>query len=78
VAKASAFETQSGRPRGTSGESVMRRGIAGEWREALNTRDQALAWRVAGKELAAMGYRREGPPAAFLRPGPNPGQGRDK
>ena len=76
VAKASAFETLSGRPRGTGAESVMRKGIAGEWREALNTRDQALAWRVAGRELGAMGYRREGMPGAFRRPGPTPGAGR--
>ena len=78
VGKASAFETKSGRPRGTSGESVMRKGVAGEWRDALNTRDQALAWRVAGRELAAMGYDREGAPTAFLHPGPTPGRGRDK
>lgn len=69
VAKASSFETQSGRPRGVSGESVIRKGVAGEWREALNGRDQALAWKLAGTELAAMGYTREGKPGRFQAPG---------
>ncbi|HEY3645676.1 MAG TPA: sulfotransferase domain-containing protein [Gammaproteobacteria bacterium] len=68
VAKASSFEAQSGRPRGVSSESVMRRGVAGEWHEALNARDQALAWRLAGTELAAMGYTRDGDPTVFQRP----------
>jgi hypothetical protein len=75
VAKASSFEALSGRPRGVSGEDVMRRGIAGEWRESLNRRDQALAWRVAGAELTAMGYTRDGEPQPFQPGGPNPGRG---
>jgi hypothetical protein len=74
VAKASSFEALSGRPRGVSGEDVMRRGIAGEWRESLNRRDQALAWRVAGAELTAMGYMRDGEPQPFQPGGPNPGR----
>lgn len=69
VAEASSFETMSGRPRGVSGESVVRKGVAGEWREALTTRDRALAWRVAGAELAAMGYARDGEPGRFQAPG---------
>jgi hypothetical protein len=74
VAKASSFEALSGRPRGVSGEDVMRRGIAGEWRESLNRRDQALAWRVAGAGLTAMGYTRDGKPVAFQPGGLNPGR----
>ena len=65
VARASAFEALSGRPRGVAGEDVMRKGVAGEWHESLNAPDQALAWRVAGAELAAMGYAREGDPGPF-------------
>jgi hypothetical protein len=65
VARVTTFEALSGRPRGVSGEDVMRKGIAGEWRESLNQRDQTLAWRVAGAELAAMGYTREGGPGVF-------------
>lgn len=60
VAKASSFESMSGRPRGVSSEDVMRKGVAGEWYESLNARDQALSWRVAGEELTAMGYTRDG------------------
>jgi len=79
VAKASAFETLSGRPRGVAGEDVMRKGVAGEWHESLNGRDQALAWRVAGTELAAMGYTREGDPGPFrLQNQPAPGTAEGK
>jgi hypothetical protein len=68
VAKASSFEAQSGRPRGVSGEYVLRRGVTGEWRESLNRRDQTLAWRVAGAELAAMGYAENDAPRPFKAP----------
>jgi hypothetical protein len=74
VAKATSFEALSGRPRGVSGEDVMRRGIAGEWQESLNRRDRALAWRVAGAELTAMGYTRDGKPQPFQQGGANPGR----
>jgi len=78
VAKASSFEALSGRPRGVSGEDVMRRGIAGEWRESLNRRDQGLAWRVAGAELTAMGYTRDGGPEPFQPDAPKPGRSAGK
>jgi hypothetical protein len=68
VAKASSFEAMSGRPRGVSGEDVMRRGVAGAWLDELNRRDQTLAWRLAGPELAAMGYGRGGAPGPFRSP----------
>ncbi|HLW74565.1 MAG TPA: sulfotransferase domain-containing protein [Gammaproteobacteria bacterium] len=60
VAKASSFEAMTGRPQGVAAEDVMRKGVAGEWHESFTTRDQALAWRIAGAELAAMGYGRDG------------------
>ena len=69
VARASSFETLSGRPAGVDAQDVMRKGVAGEWRHSLNTMDQALAWRVAGAELAAMGYTQTGDPGRFQRPG---------
>ncbi|HEX2668859.1 MAG TPA: sulfotransferase domain-containing protein [Gammaproteobacteria bacterium] len=69
VAKASSFEAQSGRPRGVAGQDVMRKGVAGEWRESLTARDRALVWRIAGIELAAMGYTRDGEPGMFSPPG---------
>jgi hypothetical protein len=68
VARASSFEAVSGRPRGVGGEDVMRKGVAGEWRESLNPRDRALAWRAAGAELAAMGFTRDGVPGTFQAP----------
>lgn len=68
VAKASSFETMSGRPRGVSGESVVRKGVAGEWRAELTARDRALAWRLAGTELAAMGYAQDGELQPFHAP----------
>lgn len=68
VARASSFEAVSGRPAGVAGQDVMRKGIAGEWRENLNARDQALAWRIAGAELAAMGYGRDGVLKPFAAP----------
>ncbi len=60
VRQASSFEAMSGRPRGVAGQDVMRRGVAGEWQESLTSRDQRLAWRIAGPELAAMGFSRDG------------------
>lgn len=74
VQAASSFEAQSGRPPGVAGDKVIRKGVAGEWRESLNARDQALAWRVAGAELAAMGYRRDGEPIRFAPPAVKPGR----
>jgi hypothetical protein len=68
VAQDSSFETQSGRPQGVEGQDVIRKGVAGEWRSALTGMDRALAWRIAGKELTAMGYLRDGEPAVFQPP----------
>jgi hypothetical protein len=68
VARASSFEAVSGRPPGVAGQDVLRRGISGEWRESLTARDQALAWSVAGAELAAMGYGRDGVLETFEPP----------
>ena len=68
VARVSSFEALSGRPAGVDAPDVMRKGVAGEWHGGLNARDQTLAWRVAGAELAAMGYSRDGGPGPFQRP----------
>jgi hypothetical protein len=57
-----------------AGDKVIRKGVAGEWRESLTVRDQALAWRVAGAELAAMGYQRDGEPVRFAAPATKPGR----
>ena len=69
VAKASSFQAMSGRQAGVDAQDVLRKGMAGEWHSSLNTRDQALAWRVAGGELTALGYSRDGDPKPFVYPG---------
>ncbi|HEX7966562.1 MAG TPA: sulfotransferase domain-containing protein [Gammaproteobacteria bacterium] len=60
VYEATRFETLTGRARGEAAEHVIRRGITGEWREALSGADQERAWHEAGKELAALGYTPSG------------------
>lgn len=68
VAEASSFRALSGRQAGVDAQDVLRKGTAGEWHGSLNVRDQALAWRIAGAELMAMGYSRHGDPVSFMRP----------
>lgn len=70
VRQASSFESMSGRPRGVSAKDVVRKGVAREWLTELTARDQALAWRIAGPELTAMGYTRDGHIGPFRAPGP--------
>lgn len=70
VAQASSFEAMSGRPRGVAAKDVVRKGVSGEWLSGLTPRDQALAWRIAGPELSAMGYTRDGSIKPFMAPGP--------
>ena len=60
VAKACSFETVTGRARGEPAAHVIRRGISREWQTALNPKEQQLAWRIAGTELAALGYGKDG------------------
>ena len=69
VHDATSFETLTGRVRGEAAEHVIRRGITGEWREALSGADQQRAWREAGKELAALGYTPMGELDALPLPG---------
>jgi len=54
------FETLTGRARGTEAKAVMRKGAVGEWREALHPDEQERAWRMAGDQLRAFGYTRNG------------------
>ena len=55
------FETVSGgRRKGEEAESVVRKGIVGDWRNVLSPRQAALAWRVARRQMIALGYTREG------------------
>lgn len=52
------FEKMSGgRSKGDEDvSSSMRRGISGEWRRMLSDEDKEKAWRIAGSELAMLGY----------------------
>lgn len=55
------FETVSGgRKKGEEAESVVRKGIVGDWRNVLTARQAALAWRVARRQMTELGYTREG------------------
>ena len=55
------FETVSGgRKKGEEAESVVRKGIVGDWRNVLSPSQAALAWRVARRQMTALGYTREG------------------
>jgi hypothetical protein len=56
----SSFEATTGRPRGTDGEGPRRKGAVGEWVDALSKEDKAKAWSLAGKQLSALGYTRDG------------------
>ncbi|GAB5414252.1 MAG: hypothetical protein Cons2KO_18550 [Congregibacter sp.] len=61
MTRLSSFESMSqGRARGQSAENVVRRGVSGEWREALTPRMSKLAWKLVGKELQAFGYAQDG------------------
>tara|TARA_A100001391_G_scaffold198974_1_gene181319 strand:+ start:1418 stop:2269 length:852 start_codon:yes stop_codon:yes gene_type:complete len=66
------FETVSGgRKPGEEAESVVRKGVVGEWRDVLSTKDANRAWKLAGRELEACGYSSNGmvgsPPAFVLK-----------
>src|SRR4029453_4514688 len=54
------FEALTGRARGTEAKAVMRKGMVGEWREALLPDEQERAWRMAGDQLRAFGYTHDG------------------
>jgi hypothetical protein len=54
------FEALTGRLRGMEAKAVMRKGAVGEWREALLPDEQERAWRMAGDQLRAFGYTRNG------------------
>ena len=54
------FEALTGRARGTEAKAVMRKGMVGEWREALLPDEQERAWHMAGDQLRAFGYTHHG------------------
>jgi hypothetical protein len=60
IQKQTCFETITGRARGVEAKSFIRKGAVGEWRDVLSAPEQAQAWRVAGEQLRALGYTRDG------------------
>jgi hypothetical protein len=54
------FEAITGRPRGAGAKHLMRKGAVGEWIDALSGKDKTKAWSLAGKQLSALGYARDG------------------
>ena len=82
MAEASSFEAVTGRPRGTVARSALRRGIVGEWKEALTADEADAAWRLIGDVLLHLGYERDGSTTPMWeaihtrgRPGGYPPQG---
>jgi hypothetical protein len=58
VKQQTSFKTMSGgREAGVEKESVMRKGISGEWRSELSDDNQLKAWKLAGDTLQAVGYQ---------------------
>lgn len=66
---ATCFEALTGRKPGQSAEHVIRRGIAGEWREVLSPEEAEQAWQMVGDELATLGYTRSGELTQCTLPG---------
>jgi hypothetical protein len=59
--QASSFQRASGgRIPGESAAHIVRRGMVGEWREALTRFEAAAAWQLAQRELRAFGYGKNG------------------
>ncbi|HZA38267.1 MAG TPA: sulfotransferase [Candidatus Baltobacteraceae bacterium] len=67
IQKQTCFETLTGRARGVEAKGFIRKGAVGEWRHVFSVPEQEQAWRVAGEQLSALGYTREG----TLRPLPD-------
>jgi hypothetical protein len=54
------FEAITGRPRGTEAKHLLRKGVVGEWIDALSAEDKTKAWGLAGEQLSALGYTQDG------------------
>jgi len=49
-----------GRQPGESAEHLVRKGVIGEWKTALDEEDADMAWKIAGRELKRFGYTQDG------------------
>ncbi len=50
------FEAVTGRKRGEEKAAVVRKGAVREWAEVLSEKEKKKAWKIAGKQLRALGY----------------------
>lgn len=50
------FEAVTGRQRGEEQAAVIRKGAVREWAEVLSEKEKKKAWKIAGKQLRALGY----------------------
>ncbi|MHB8404824.1 MAG: sulfotransferase domain-containing protein [Gammaproteobacteria bacterium] len=60
IYQATSFETLTDRKRGQSAPHLLRRGMIGEWKQALSLADCQKAWQAASRELAFLGYTETG------------------
>lgn len=60
IQQATDFEAITGRPRGTEGEGIVRKGALGEWVEVLNEEEKDRAWSIAQHALTQLGYSQDG------------------
>ena len=58
IAEATSFEKMSGRSRGEAAKGLRRKGQLLEWVGTLSILDKLVAWTIAGRELAWLGYGR--------------------
>lgn len=54
------FEAMTGRPRGSDGTGVIRKGGIGEWRDTLSADQADASWQSASDALTSLGYTRNG------------------
>jgi hypothetical protein len=49
-----------GRKPGEAADEVVRKGITGEWKTELDSKQADAAWKLVGKEMSLFGYTRDG------------------
>jgi Sulfotransferase family len=60
IYQATRFETLANRKRGEPARHLLRRGVIGEWKEALSRVEQVKAWQEGNMELSYLGYSENG------------------
>ena len=57
IAEATSFERKAGRSRGETAKNILRKGQILEWVDTLSLLDKLVAWMIARRQLAWLGYR---------------------